>query len=180
MPSTPVSRNSATRANRVLEDWERARPESDVLIQRIRARLLLIGTHISRDNDRISRKFGITGPEMRVLFALRRSGPPFRMRPTDLFESLLVPSSSMTRQLDRLEEAGYLQRLPDPGDRRGALVGLTKAGALAADHALAEALEHSEITEALHKLSPENRQSLDGLLENLLGEFEGGAGAKDA
>jgi DNA-binding MarR family transcriptional regulator len=167
------SRISAKRANKVLEDWERELPEVDAAIQRIRARLLLIGTHISRDNDRIARGFGITGPEMRILFALRRHGPPYQMRPTDLFESLLVPSSSMTRQLDRLEEEGFLKRLPDPDDRRGSLVGLTRGGVKAANRALAEALDKSDVTEALQRLSAHDRTSLDSLLEGLLNRFEG-------
>jgi DNA-binding MarR family transcriptional regulator len=167
------SRISAERANKVLEDWERELPEVDAAIQRIRTRLLLIGTHISRDNERIARGFGITGPEMRILFALRRHGPPYQMRPTDLFESLLVPSSSMTRQLDRLEDEGFLKRLPDPDDRRGSLVGLTRAGVKAADRALAEALEKSEVTEALQRLSSQDRSALDTLLEGLLNRFDG-------
>jgi DNA-binding MarR family transcriptional regulator len=164
----------ASRANKVLEDWDRERPDADRSIQRIRARLLLIGTYISRDNDRIARRFGITGPEMRVLFALRRGGPPYQLRPTDLFESLLVPSSSMTRQLDRLEEEGFIKRLPDPDDRRGSLVGLTRAGIKVANGALAEALDQSEVTEALQRLTSQDRTALNKLLEGLLNHFNGG------
>ncbi|MDB5728843.1 MAG: Transcriptional regulator, MarR family, partial [Noviherbaspirillum sp.] len=159
------SRISASRANKVLEDWDRERPDADRSIQRIRARLLLIGTHISRDNDRIARSFGITGPEMRVLFALRRAGPPYQLRPTDLFESLLVPSSSMTRQLDRLEQEDLIKRFPDPDDRRGSLVGLTRTGVKTANAALAEALDQSEVTEALQRLSSKDRVALNKLLE---------------
>jgi DNA-binding MarR family transcriptional regulator len=174
------SRISASRANKVLEEWDRERPDADRSIQRIRARLLLIGTHISRDNDRIARSFGITGPEMRVLFALRRAGPPYRLRPTDLFESLLVPSSSMTRQLDRLEQEGLIKRLPDPDDRRGSLVGLTRSGVKTANSALAEALDQSEVTEALQQLSAQDRAALNKLLEGLLDHFSGANSAAQA
>jgi DNA-binding MarR family transcriptional regulator len=174
------SRISASRANKVLEDWDRERPDADRSIQRIRARLLLIGTHISRDNDRIARSFGITGPEMRVLFALRRAGPPYQLRPTDLFESLLVPSSSMTRQLDRLEQEDLIKRFPDPDDRRGSLVGLTRTGVKTANAALAEALDQSEVTEALQRLSSKDRVALNKLLEGLLDHFNGGNSAAQA
>jgi energy-coupling factor transport system substrate-specific component len=39
-----------------------------------------------------------------------------------------LSSGAMTSGLDRLEELGFIRRLPDPGDRRGVVVELTEGG----------------------------------------------------
>ena len=153
--------------NKLLADWKRQSPRRDETIQGIRTRILQLGMLIARANEQIARGMGVTGPEMRVLFALRRAGKPFQLRPTDLFESLLVPSSSMTRQLDRLEVLQLIRRLEDPNDGRGSLVELTAIGVEHADAALAAALEHSDVTRALRRLSAPERDSLHKLLELL-------------
>src|SRR4051794_33309780 len=43
-----------------------------------------------------------------VLATLRRSGPPFRLRVTDLTSSLMIGSSGTTKRLDRLEGNGLV------------------------------------------------------------------------
>jgi DNA-binding MarR family transcriptional regulator len=63
-----------------------------------------------------------------VLATLRRGGPPYRLRPTELTSALMLTSSGTTKRLDRLERAGLIARTPDPGDRRGTLITLTEAG----------------------------------------------------
>src|SRR6476620_852788 len=50
-----------------------------------------LGTLLDRLYDRYCEsEHGISGGDMGVLFALRRSGPPYVSRPTDLFRALLV------------------------------------------------------------------------------------------
>jgi DNA-binding MarR family transcriptional regulator len=165
------SRPSASRTDKLLEDWGRERPGAHAEVQGVRTRLLQLGTYLSRDNERIARGLGITGPELRVIFALRRSGEPYRMRPTDLLEALLVPSSSMARQLDGLERVRFVKRRSDPEDGRVKMVELTPGGVAAADAALSQALGESEGTQALLALSGKDRQDLDRLLQKLLAQF---------
>ena len=73
-------------------------------------------------------RHGLSFGEWEVLAILRRSGPPHRMNPTALYAELVLSSGAMTNRLDRLEAAGLLERRPDPFDRRGTLVSLTKKG----------------------------------------------------
>ena len=66
-------------------------------------------------------------PWFEVLLCLQEAGG--RLRALELAEQLLVNKSSLTRQLDRLEEAGYVRR--DRGaddDGRSVLVVLTRDG----------------------------------------------------
>ena len=61
-----------------------------------------------------------------VLAMLRRSGAPYAMRPTDLFEALLVTSGAVTKQVDRLQRRRLVKRLPDPEHGGGFRVQLTE------------------------------------------------------
>ena len=71
---------------------------------------------------------GVSYSEYRVLSTLRFRGEGFRATPLDLNRFAQITSAGMTRTLDRLEEAGYVDRSPNPDDRRSILVGLTPAG----------------------------------------------------
>lgn len=82
----------------------------------------------SFDERRYRRVFGISGPEMRILFALRRSGTPYALRPTQLFHSLLVTSGTLSKQVDRLQSLGYVTREPGPINSGGSLISLTTSG----------------------------------------------------
>lgn len=62
-----------------------------------------------------------------VLGVVRRS-PDHRSAPTAICEVLGRTTGGMSLTLDRLEGAGLLRRLPDPGDRRRVVVEATEAG----------------------------------------------------
>src|SRR5947208_1068315 len=53
---------------------------------------------------------------------------PEGSRLTDLAERAQITKQSMGYLVDYLEQRGYLERRPDPGDRRAALVCLTERG----------------------------------------------------
>ena len=116
--------------------WESARPDLDLreFLQGIA--LMRLGRILDLSFDRMCRRdHGISGADMRVLFALRRAGAPFERRPTDLFKALLVASGTVSRQIDRLSEKGYVTRRPDASHGGGFLIGLTREGKDAADYA---------------------------------------------
>jgi DNA-binding MarR family transcriptional regulator len=76
----------------------------------------------------------------------------------------------MTNRLDRLEKAGLVQRLPDPNDRRGVLIELTKTG----QNKWLETTGAGAAQEALmaSALSVRERKQLNALLRKLMLEFE--------
>lgn len=51
-----------------------------------------------------------------------------RLRMHELAQLVLLSRSSITRLADQLEKRGYLERQPDPEDRRGSYAALTTAG----------------------------------------------------
>jgi DNA-binding MarR family transcriptional regulator len=63
-----------------------------------------------------------------VLAALQRLGG--RARPKEVAELMRIPTSSLSRRLDRLEEEGWIARHRggDPGDGRAVEVELTRRG----------------------------------------------------
>lgn len=78
----------------------------------------------------------------------------------------MLSSGGMTKRLDRLEQAGLVDRLPDPADRRGRLVALTDRGRELVDAAVVDHLANEE--RLLAALSPSERGVLSDLLRKLL------------
>jgi len=161
-------RTPADRTSTLIKEWSAQRPGESVAIQSVRTQLLLLGTRIARDNDSMARTLGVTGPELGVLLALRRQGTPYCLRPADLLDALLVPSSSMTRQLDKLEAQRLVARCVDPEDGRGKLVRLTAAGVTLADRAIPRMLKQSVVSRGLLAMQPHQVDTLDALLRELL------------
>jgi len=62
-----------------------------------------------------------------VLLELDRVGKD-GMRPYELEQSLLLPQYSLSRLLDRIASAGYLNRLPCKQDARGQIIAITCKG----------------------------------------------------
>ena len=115
---------------------------------------------------------GLSYEEWDVLGALRRAGPPFRRSAGELAKISDLSSGAMTSRLDRLEKAGLVKRLPDPNDRRGVLVELTKTGEQKwLDSAGSGAAREVLITSAL---TEREKKELNGLLRRLMLEFEKG------
>jgi DNA-binding MarR family transcriptional regulator len=63
-----------------------------------------------------------------VLLELDRAGKEGGLRPFELERELLLPQYGLSRLLDRLESAGYVERRPCPDDGRGQIVTITKEG----------------------------------------------------
>lgn len=132
-------------------------------------------TRLSRQLDRARKssfsEYVIEGWAFDVLSALRRSGEPYQLSPSTLLQETLVTSGTMTNRIDRLVTAGWVERLPDPDDRRGVLVRLTEAGRATVDSALADLLVKER--DILAGLTPAGRRKLASLLRELSTGFDG-------
>jgi DNA-binding MarR family transcriptional regulator len=77
---------------------------------------------IRRDFDRRATALGATRAQWRVLARLSRQDGA---RQIDLADALDVEPISLCRMIDRLEEAGFVERRRDPTDRRAWRIHLT-------------------------------------------------------
>jgi len=114
--------------DRILDQWRQERPDLDPSPIGIVGRVSRLARELEQRLEPVYKAHGLESGWHDVLATLRRTGPYHRLRPTDLTESLMLTSSGTTKRLDRLEQAGLIQREPDPDDRRGTLISLTPAG----------------------------------------------------
>ena len=160
-----------------IAEWRRERPDIDLSAFQIAGAIKQIDLQTEAEFRRLSVSLGVGPGDLRVLFALRRFGSDNPRRPTDLFQSLLVTSGAVTKQLDRLESKGLVERVSDPSDQRGFLIHLTRRGAKVADSAI-EAIcsDRTSIGAAIASLSNEERAAGGRFLQRLLAAFEELAG----
>ncbi len=160
--------------------WQRERGDLDLSNFLLAIYLMRLGSMIESDFDRLCRKnYRISGSDMRVLFALRRGGPPYVKRPTDLFQALLVTSGAMTKKVDRLAPLGMVERVKDPGHLGGFLIRLTKKGVQIADEMVEVLAKRSAIDPAMGQFTPAEREQGSRFALRMLMALEA-AGAFDA
>ncbi|WP_101526274.1 MULTISPECIES: MarR family transcriptional regulator [Nocardioides] len=153
----------------LVEAWARERPDLDLTPVEVFSRISRLARHLD-----LARKHAFTAHEIEVwefdvLAALRRAGDPYELSPGRLLRETLVTSGTMTNRVDRLAARGFVERLPDPRDRRGVLVRLSPAGKVTVDGAF-EALLAAE-AELVGDLTDDGRDQLAGLLRSLLKPF---------
>lgn len=155
----------------ILAQWRRERPDLDVAPLGVMGRLLRTA-HLADAAfaDGLS-QYDLAPGWFDLLAALRRAGHPFELTPTQLMRTTMISSGGMTKRLDRLAEAGLVERRPDPDDRRGTLVRLTPWGRSIIDAAVERHIANEN--HALRSLNASERRGLDGLLRKLLDDLEG-------
>ncbi|SPH17106.1 HTH-type transcriptional regulator MhqR [Defluviimonas aquaemixtae] len=155
------------RAAFAISQWAREMPDLDTKAMEIIGRMSELWLVIDRDHlSPVMAEFGLHGGEFDVLAALRRSGAPYELTPTQLYEVTMLSSGGMTARLDRLEKAGLVERRPNPEDRRGTLVALTDKGRDLIERALpAHAANETRI---LSPLTREEQDQLSALMKKLL------------
>ena len=156
--------------DRIVSAWRRERPELDVTPLEILSRVSRLARRLDLARGAAFAEHGLDGWEFDVLSALRRAGAPYELSPGQLVAETLVTSGTMTNRVDRLLTRGYVERHPDPRDRRGVIVRLTPEGMKAVDAALDDLLDHERTL--LAELPRADRGSLAGQLRALLVSLE--------
>lgn len=150
-----------------IEDWETELPSLDVspvaVMGRIRRAAALIDERVAM----VITRFGIRNPgDFDTLATLRREGEPFQLSPKELAGRLLLTSAGLSGRLDRLEGSGWLERAPNPDDRRATIVSLTSDGLALVDEVHRHILD--EYRAALDLLDDAGRDALAALLRAVL------------
>jgi DNA-binding MarR family transcriptional regulator len=118
--------------------WAAELPEVDTRGMAILGRARWITLTARPPIEAIFKAHGLDSGEADVLFSLLRSGPPYRLRPTELFRSLMISSGGLTDRLNRLTKAGLIRRASAEGDGRSLPVELTEEGIARAREAFRE------------------------------------------
>ena len=100
-----------------------------------------------------------------VLLQLRKS-PDGRLKMAQVADAIVHSTGDTTRLIDRLEEAGLVQRQLCPSDRRAIHVAITDLGNQKLDAALSVHLEYLQET-LVSRLSAQERIALTALLTKL-------------
>ncbi|MBD2362525.1 MarR family transcriptional regulator [Anabaena minutissima FACHB-250] len=117
----------------ILEEWQQELPQLDTSAIGITGRILRIARLLEKHRESILVEYGLNVWSFDVLATLRRQGQPFRLKPTELYNLLMLSSGAMTNRIDRLEQDGIVTRVRDAEDRRSVMVQLTPKGIQLAD-----------------------------------------------
>ena len=153
----------------LVEAWARERADLDLAPVEVFSRITRLARHVDRVRRTAFAEHDVEPWEFDVLAALRRVGSPYELSPGRLLRETLVTSGTMTNRVDRLAARGFVERYPDPDDRRGVLVRLTADGKHAVDGAFG-ALVVAE-RQLLGNLPERDRTRLATLLRPLLAPF---------
>lgn len=150
----------------ILDQWRRERPDLDPAPMGPIGRLKRCAALLEGRLEAGFASYGLSVWEFDMLAALRRSGSPYRLSPTELFSTLMVTSGTMTHRLKRLETRGWIERLPNEEDARSMLVQLTRKGLALINRAVESHLDNER--RLLAALPAESLAALDAQLSALL------------
>jgi DNA-binding MarR family transcriptional regulator len=149
----------------IVEQWRRERPDLDSSPIGVVGRISRLARELEQRLEPVYREHGLEPGWHDVLATLRRTGPPYRLRPSEFTGALMLTSSGTTKRLDRLELAGLITRAPDPADRRGTLITLTPKGLELIDNVTEAHLDNER--QLLASLSDTEQSRLADLLRKL-------------
>ncbi|MEI2299789.1 MarR family winged helix-turn-helix transcriptional regulator [Ensifer sp. MJa1] len=158
--------------DRLRAQWARELADLDTEPMAILGRAYRLSNLVRPSIEETFASFGLDRGEFDVISTLRRSGPPYRLTPTDLYTLLMISSGGLTHRLDRLQKAGLIVRERSASDGRSSVVGLTEAGIALAERAFRA--DMASETRYLEGLDREERAALAGLLKKLLISLETG------
>jgi DNA-binding MarR family transcriptional regulator len=150
---------------RVGSDFAAEYPDGDARSTEVYATLARTGTALLQELERcVQAWLDIPQPAATVLAVVEGADGP--LTPTQIIDRVLAPAASMTATLDLLERRGWIERRPNPQDRRSLLIAVTPEGQDVANRLLPgiRALER----ETMATLTAKERDQLMRMLEKVL------------
>jgi DNA-binding MarR family transcriptional regulator len=152
-----------------LDIWAREIPNLDRTTEGVVERIGNLHKDLDESMAETLAEFELDRRSFHLLGRLRSYGPPYRRSPGQLAGDMRLSSGAMTNRLDRMEEAGFIRRLPDPNDRRGQLIEPTEKGHAAWDRTVVTQAERERRIASV--LSEREREQLHRLLRKLMSAF---------
>lgn len=149
---------------RAVEQWTDIVPEHDLFPFLTTGRILRMASIITHASEKRLAQSGVNRGEFNLLCVMRRSGKTCRA--SELSALTESSGAAITKRLERLSDAGFVERQELPRDRRVVLVNLTEQGKEFVDDVFPMML----LTENayLDVLSEDEHAALAKILEKLL------------
>jgi len=164
--------------DRIVQQWRHERPDLDPSPIAVFGRLHRIYLRYQAEIAKVFNDYDLNSSSFDVLAALRRSGSPYRKMGSDLANDSLLSSAGVTFRLDRLENAGLIERQRDTDDRRVVHSQLTDTGLKVIEASIADHLRNEE--RLLAGLTRKERSDLARLLAKLEASIIDAAGREPA
>lgn len=161
--------------DRIVAQWNKARPELDVGPMEIIGRLSRLTAKLRAEMERTWKTHGLNAASFDVLATLRRSGKPHGLSPGELLDLTMVTSGTMTNRIDQLVKQGLVERVPNPEDKRGFLIRLTESGFSAIEKAVGDHVETQH--RLLRGVTLSEAEDLNRLLKRLDERISSNSGA---
>ncbi len=158
------------RLDQIFQQWQQEAPYLDIAPLAVVGRILRIARFLEKHREQVLAGYGLNVWSFDVVTTLRRQGPPYQLKPTDLYRLLMLSSGATTNRIDRLEADGIVTRLRDPSDRRGVIVQLTSKGIDLAEQIMPVLLQREQ--ELLADFADAEREQFVHLLRHLLVTLE--------
>lgn len=171
MSQDALNKDSLDAVDRIVAQWKRERPDLEPGAKEITGRIVRLESLFQQRFAEVFAEFGMTEGDYGILAPLRRAGSPYQLTPAGLAKARMMSSGGLTPALDRLQQRNWIERTPNPNDRRSMLVRLTPAGKELIDTAMEAhvAAEH----DLVRHLDPTQQRELVTLLRELLVSVEG-------
>jgi DNA-binding MarR family transcriptional regulator len=154
----------------IIEQWKREIPDLSIRAMSVLGRLQRVSKHAERSLGNNFLKFNLNSGEFDVLATLRRAGSPYMLKPTELYNLLMITSGAMTNRIDTLEKKSLVMRVNDPSDRRTVYVKLTEKGLDLINEAIYDHVQDEE--KLLEDLTKDEVEILNDILKKILSKFE--------
>ncbi|MEU4192322.1 MarR family transcriptional regulator [Kribbella sp. NPDC026611] len=155
---------------RIQAEWRAERPDVDTAPQGVIGRLHRIANHLTAELTVLYAEYGLSEGEFDVLAALRRAGAPYERAPGELALHTMVTTGAVTKRVDRLLDAGLVERRRSTADGRGRVIRLTPAGRRLIDKAFTAHMANEQ--RLLGVLTPAETAQLEILLTAWLTRIE--------
>jgi DNA-binding MarR family transcriptional regulator len=165
-----VAMPRSTFVSESISGWSSLRPDDDLFALGIVQRLVWSGRLAEELLEKAAIASGLRWRgDYEVLALLRRSEPRL-LTPLEIAQQLLTSQSGMTGKLDRLEQQGLIERVPDVQDRRAIRLHVTETGRELIDEAFVTCLKAYE--SMLVPFTSSEASRFEVLLEKLLRQLD--------
>jgi DNA-binding MarR family transcriptional regulator len=165
--STPEEPSSS---EALISSWLRAFPTQDPWLVHFLGAIPLLSNRVERESTVVVGALGLTPNAFGLLCALRRSGAPYRLSPSELYDVVVLSPAGIAGHLYKMERAGLVERSNDPEDKRFNRAALTTRGEKVVNETIGDFVMRHEWL--LKPLSEIERDELSSLLRELLSSVE--------